>query len=393
MVSLPKNCNGCGTCYLRCPKNAIKFKPNIEGFTYPVINNGICIKCGLCTMLCPINNCPSGKDEIPEAYGCFINDNYIHLQSSSGGIFSAIAERIILVGGVVFGAKFNDEFEVIHGYAETIEELSAFRGSKYVQSNSYEMFEQTEKFLASGRKVLFTGTPCQIGGLKAYLNKDYENLYLQDVICHGVPSPKVWEKYVEYRERVSGSKIQRIAFRVKPWKRFSVLFSFENNTEYRREFPDDDFMKLFLHNVDLRNSCYNCAFKSINRLADITLADFWGIETVLPELDTDDGVSLIFIHSVKGRLLLESVNDLITKKSVNAKEAVIGNSAALYSVRKHPNRDKLFERLIWNNDFDFEELTKCMLKMPLTYKVKSFIIRAVPKPLRTMVKKVLKSSQ
>lgn len=189
---------------------------------------------------------------------------------------------MIVDDGVVFGASFNNNFEVEHTCVELKQELEKLRGSKYVQSRIGNTYEQTNQLLKSGRKVIFTGTPCQVAGLKSYLGKTYDNLLSVDFICHGVPSPGVWKKYVDYRQKKAGSVIQRISFRrkYKGWKRYSVSFLFENNKEYRETLDKDLYMRAFLKDVCLRPSCYACKFKSIYRQSDITLADFWGIQNI-----------------------------------------------------------------------------------------------------------------
>jgi len=350
-----KDCMGCYACANICPVNCISLTCDKEGFWYPKVDYDRCIKCGKCILVCPIINKTSVGNN-PIAYACINKNEAIRLRSSSGGLFTLIAEQVIENGGVVFGAGFNKNFEVVHSYVEIKEELEKFRGSKYVQSKIGETYKKAKELLKSGRIVLFTGVPCQIGGLKSFLDEPYENLICIDIVCHGVPSPDVWKKYVEYREEKAGSPIQRIAFRCKDegWKRYSVLFLFKNNTEYRKTLDKDLYMKAFLGDVCLRPSCYDCEFKTLHRQSDITLADFWGVQNIFPEMDDDKGTSLIFVNSDVGRVMFGQIKDKILCKEVDINEAVKYNPAVIKSVKYNSKRENFlnekdkepFDRLV-----------------------------------------------
>ncbi|GKX31766.1 F420H(2):quinone oxidoreductase [Vallitalea longa] len=373
-----KDCTGCHACYNICPQNCISMQSDNEGFRYPIIDMDKCIDCGLCDRVCPVLNLEKIQNK-PHAYACINKDETIRIKSSSGGIFTLVAEIVIDNGGVVFGVGFNENFEVEHRYIETKEELEKLRGSKYVQSRIGDTFKQAKTFLRQGRKVLFTGTPCQIGGLKSYLGQIYDNLICIDIVCHGVPSPDVWHKYIEYREEKVGLPTQRIAFRSKNegWKRFSVSFLFKNNIEYQKTLDKDYFMKAFLKNICLRPSCYECNFKSLNRQSDITLADFWGIWNVLPEMDDDKGTSLIFVNSDIGKSMIKQIRHKIIYKEVNIEEAVKYNSAAIKSVAYNTKRVDFFNHL---NDYSFDRLVMkyCSDKLLIRLKRKvKFIVRVI----------------
>ena len=201
-IKVKQDCCGCSACMQICPKQSITMVTDNEGFLYPEVNNTTCIDCGLCEKVCPVLNQNDGSQPI-EVYAAKNNNEQIRLKSSSGGIFTLLAEKIIAEGGVVFGAKFNTDWSVVHSYTETIDGLEDFRGSKYVQSSIGDNFLKAKQFLTDGRKVLFSGTPCQIAGLKHFLRKEYDNLLTIEVVCHGAPSPRVWKDYLEYRkERV-----------------------------------------------------------------------------------------------------------------------------------------------------------------------------------------------
>ncbi|WP_444659808.1 Coenzyme F420 hydrogenase/dehydrogenase, beta subunit C-terminal domain [Caproiciproducens sp. R2] len=380
----PQNCCGCYACYSSCSKGCITMQSDREGFWYPQINQIECINCGHCEKVCPILH-KEIVNNIPEAYAAYNKDENSRMKSSSGGIFTLLAENIIDHGGVVFGAEFNDKFQVCHSCAETKSEFEKFCGSKYVQSRIGETYKEAKTFLDDGRIVLFSGTPCQIGGLKSYIGKEYDNLFCQDIICHGVPSPKVWEKYLAYREGGSGTSVRRISFREKneSWKRYSVSFQFNDNTEYRVTFDKDLMMQGFLKNIYLRPSCYHCRFKGVNRQSDITLADFWGIENILPELFDDKGTSLIFLNSQKGQDLFQQINERMISCHVDIQKAVKNNTAAHQSVLQSSKRDAFFKDL---DKLPFEVLMKKYCVDSTFVKMRHRIHRVLSKMKHMIVK-------
>jgi coenzyme F420-reducing hydrogenase beta subunit len=283
----------------------------------------------------------------------------IRLSSSSGGVFTLIAEKIIEENGVVFGAKFNDKWEVIHSYCETIEDLNWFRGSKYVQSIVGNTFIEVEHFLQEGRTVLYTGTPCQIAGLKLFLGKEYDHLLLVDFICHGVPSPLVWRKYLsELKQKFSKKsnsdiKIQNISFRDKEkgWKNFSLLINMQlfqkkntTNIRFSETLHKNLFLKGFLIDLYLRPSCHQCPSKSLKSGSDITIADYWGVNQIHLEMDDDKGVSLVLLNTILGENIFSSVN--IEKISTDYGIAVKNNPAILQSIKENRNRKHFFSEFI-----------------------------------------------
>lgn len=359
-------CSGCYACASICPMDGcISMQKDEEGFCYPQINSAQCINCRACEKVCPmLSSIKIFGEKKSVAFAAINNIDEIRKDSSSGGIFSILAAYVLEQGGVVFGAAFDDSFNVVHKYIENIEDLEGLRGSKYVQSQIGNTYNQAKEFLERDRLVYFSGTPCQIAGLVAYLKKPYSNLITQDLICHGVPSPMVWEKYIEYRQfQANGAKPQKIAFRAKDegWKRYSVKFLFENNTEYRNTLNKDPYMKVFLKDLCLRPSCYNCSFKTKNRLSDITLADFWGIQEVFPEMDDDKGVSLIILHSDKGKEIFEAIRLNLSLKEVDVDLAISYNPAMLYSA-KVPESRKIFMEQIYKKDFKFINKKYCQPK-------------------------------
>lgn len=348
IITQKQSCSGCHSCTNACPKHCITMVEDNEGFLYPEVDKTKCIDCGLCEKVCPIiNKIEITHAQTPTAYACMNKNENIRLESSSGGVFTLLAENVISNGGVVFGAGFDDELNLVHSYTDTIEGLCKFRGSKYLQSKIGETYKQAKDFLGKGVQVLFSGTPCQIGGLISYIGKEYDNLLCIDIICHGVPSPKVFKKYKVELENQYSAKAQRIAFRRKDcgWKLYSVSLLFDNDTEYMKNLKQDIYMRGFLQDLYLRPSCYNCNFKTLNRQSDITIADFWGIEYVLPELNDDKGTSLVLVNSNKGQTIFENLQDKMITKQVDVDEAIKYNPSAIKSVHCNSNRNKFFKSL------------------------------------------------
>ena len=344
-----RNCCGCHACYNSCPQKCISMQSDDEGFWYPEVDIEECTGCGLCEKVCPIL-CKNMVDNHPLAYACMNKDDKIRQKSSSGGVFTAVAESVIANHGVVFGAGFDGDFNVVHSWTDSFDGLRNFRGSKYVQSCIGDTYKQARNFLKQGRQVLFSGTPCQIDGLRSYLGKDYEALICLDIICHGVPSPLVWK---QYRSKLANNKeLKAISFRDKTfgWKRFSLRFTYNNDNEYLKDMISDEFMQGFLQNVYLRPSCYHCSFKTINRQSDITLADFWGIENILPNFDDDRGTSLILVNSNKGNEIFSSVEDKVDCEKVDLDLALLYNPAAIKSVDYNPKRARFFRELSGSED-------------------------------------------
>lgn len=376
-------CCGCHACYNICPTGAISMQEDEKGFKYPLINEEKCINCGLCEKICPIlKNSIAYKKDLPEAYACKNKNNEIRMESSSGGIFTLISNFILELDGVVFGACFDDKYNVVHSYADKKEGIDKFRGSKYVQSSIGDTYKKAKEFLDADRYVLFTGTPCQIEGLKAYLNKDYEKLYTQDIICHGVPSPKVWRKYIEELNEKNDGIPEKVNFRKKDntgWKlsQFSIKYT---NVEYEETHKKDEYMQLFLKNVILRDSCYDCKFKKKNRLSDITLADFWGIENIKQDMDDDKGTSLIIVNSEKGKELINKIEDEIEKEKVDFENAIKYNPSMTKSVKMPKERKEFFENLENKN---INELARKYIPKPS-------IIKRILRKLKEIAKKIIK---
>ena len=374
-----KNCTGCSACFASCSKNAISLVPNEEGFLYPQIDSSKCIQCGLCEKVCPTLNIQHGANKNPKAFAVINDDEKIRMESSSGGVFTAVAKKVIEENGIVFGVKLDEHQKAVFSFTENVEGLSEFRGSKYVQAEMGNAFKECKKFLIENKKVLFTGTPCQIEGLKLFLGKEYENLLTMDIICHGVPSPLVWKKYVEYREKKFASRIVKTAFRRKNggWKQFSLSFTFANDSEYCAPLIKDPYLRIFLKDVCLRESCYNCPSKKINRVSDITIADFWGIKNFAPEFDDDKGTSLVIVHSKKGEEIFFDLKNCRVKE-ITLENGLKYNPSMVKSCARPNARDCFFSEL---ENKSFEKVLNKYSKDKVGVRAKVFISKCARKIL------------
>lgn len=348
-------CCGCEACRSVCPRNCISMKADKEGFVYPHVDLSQCIDCKLCEKICPVLH-PVSSITVPSVYAGINNDTNIRLQSSSGGIFTLIAEQVLQKNGVVFGSCFDEQWNVVHRYVETREGLSRFRGSKYVQSHIGDSFLQVKRFLEAGREVLFSGTPCQVAGLKNFLRKPYQNLLTVDVVCHGVPGPKVWQKYLHesvckaYHIRRGSSfsladKIMKINFRSKEkgWKTYHVRIEYQNGKDDSMPAAKNIYIQAFLSDLSLRPSCYACSAKLHHVQSDITLADFWGIERLHPEIDDDKGCGLILAHNDYTLSLLKGLNCQLQEQKLD--EVIAFNPSIIHSVKEPVNRNFFYMML------------------------------------------------
>lgn len=356
-----KSCCGCHSCYNMCPKNAIDMIEDEKGFKYPIIKKEKCINCGLCEKVCPILNKIKNNTE-PEVWAMYNNNLDERIKSSSGGIFTLLAKEILNKNGVVFGAMYDDNFNVYHSYITNQKDIYKLQGSKYVQSDINNSYKLAKTFLEEGRYVLFTGTSCQIEGLNNYLIKEYDRLYTQDIICHGVPSPKVWRKYLDFQKENNKESIQGISFRNKDngWSLFNTKIIFDTKI-YSSEHGKDLYMKSFLKNTCLRDSCYSCKFKNKYRNSDITLADFWGANNVCPEMNDDKGLSLVLVNSKKGEELFNLIKDKCTYKKEKLDTVIKYNSAYDKSAIIDKKSDEFFNNI---DKVEFDELVKKYVSSP-----------------------------
>ncbi len=372
------NCTGCSACAAACPRKCIEMREDQEGFLYPKIDAAQCVRCGVCEQVCPVLSEKPGQ--IPDAYATVNLNEETLSQSSSGGIFSLLASSILDKGGVVFGAALTSDGRVAHTAVHTPENLSALRGSKYVQSDIGNTYREAKDLLEKGVPVYFSGTPCQIAGLLKFLKRDYPHLLTQDLVCHGVPSPLVFRKYMEYQKENHGAAPKSVLFRKKhpTIKPYALAITFENGSVYESAPGADPYMKAFLRNVSLRPSCYDCRFKSAGRVSDITLADYWGIDKVHPEFSSEDGVSLVFLHSEKGKRAFAKLEGRVRAIRSNAQEAIAHNPSAVESSKCPAGRGRFF-RALSRKSFPeaVEKGCKDSLVLRLKKKAKSLIKKII----------------
>lgn len=359
-ITEPKKCCGCNACVQACPKHCIRMQEDSEGFLYPFVDRESCIDCGLCERVCPVIN--QNEPQKPVVTLAAVNsDESVRLASSSGGIFTLLAERTIDNGGVVFGAAFDENWDVKHLCIDSKSELPKLRGSKYVQSIIGNCYKEAKAYLSAGKEVLFSGTPCQIAGLKRFLHKEYKNLKTVDVVCHGAPSPMVWRMYLdEVSSMYNIAQITDIKFRDKTegWKNFSLSIKYKDKEgaekTFRETLNENVFMRCFLSNLCLRPSCYACPARNGKSGSDITLADLWGAENICPESDDDKGVSLVLLRNKDFTL------PGFEKKEIEYSKAVMYNHSIESDVTL-PNKRNRFFRLL-HSDGILKATVKCTTK-------------------------------
>lgn len=341
-------CCGCEACIQICPKRCISFDEDNEGFWYPSVDSDLCVECGLCERVCPMLN-PRMPERPLKVYAAKNRNKKELITSSSGGLFVIIAQKVIRGGGVVFGARFDDNWNVVHASTDSEDDLWKFMGSKYVQSRIGDCFKEAKEFLTSGRKVLFTGTSCQIAALKNFLRREYDNLITIDVICHGVPSPGIWRRYL--KETCDVNEVESISFRDKRlgWKNFSLTINLLKNTangspkivslsQIHRKSP---YMQLFLRDLILRPSCFNCPAKGGRSGSDITIADFWGIELCHLEFDDKQGVGLLIVNTELGERTVDFTKLEYVESTID--EATVRNRSYYISKNEPPLRSKFYK--------------------------------------------------
>lgn len=348
-------CVGCGACMQICPNNCIKMVADSEGFLYPECDKHICIECGACERACPMNYdyTSEGYLKEPLAFGGYHKNEEILLDSSSGGAFSLFADEILSHGGVVCGCILDERLEAVHVIIQSKEDLTQLRGSKYVQSDIGQSYFTIRSYLSKGIDVLFVGTPCQCAGLKSFLNKDYPNLILCDFICHGVPSPRVFREYIKSYEDKLGEKIINFRFRTKDtkWVQSGMQQGTCAITKSEKKIGkhpayNDEFMNGFLSDIMLRPSCYECNFKFLPKTySDFTIADFWGIKKVLPEMNNSKGTSLILVNSEKAKHFWDRVKNNFEFKKTDYKKAIRGNKSIVKSAYLNSLRNIFFKEL------------------------------------------------
>lgn len=377
-------CCGCSSCVQKCPQNAIEMKANNEGFFYPKINKEKCINCGVCVKVCPqLKEVKKADKGFPKAYAMRNKNEEELMKSSSGGIFTVLANYVLENEGIVFGAAYDENLNVNHIKIEKKEDINLLQSSKYVQSNINETYKEAENYLKQSKIVLFSGTPCQIAGLNSYLMKKYENLITCDLVCHGVPSQKLFKKYLEYLSKKFKSKVVRYNFRSKEKKGWGLVSKVET-ADGRVRFIEPDFDPYytnFLNSTIYRENCYTCHYTNYNRVSDITLADYWGINGIHPKFYSEKGNSLILVNNEKSEEFFKKLDDRVVFIETDIDRAASRNKNLIQPSNRAKERNEIYKGI---SEEDATKYIKTKLKIKYTPKK---VLKAI---ISTKVKKILK---
>lgn len=350
--TLAKNeCCGCTACVKACPKQCISMEIDKEGFFYPVIDKDVCIDCGLCERICPFEHPCYDNTNNPKVYATYLKDENQRVQSTSGGLFYAIAKWVIEQQGIVYGAAFDENFKLRHIGVDTVEGLSLLRGSKYLQSYLGDIFSEIKDYLKAGRWVYFVGVGCQVAGLKAFLRKDYDTLITSDLVCHGVPSQQMFDWHLDYLKQKEKGKIISYSFRDCTGWRVCETYKYVSQTRgegIRRlySYSLSPYLYSFMYAYNYRYSCYNCKFAKIPRQGDITLADFWGVKSFFPELDVSKGVSLVLVNTNRGNDVWNQIETSVDFEESCVKDAAKENANLICQTPMPEIRKRFYEMVL-----------------------------------------------
>lgn len=340
------DCCGCTACANICPRGAITMEPDFEGFLYPRVQKDKCVECGLCQKACPVLNKPEKKGDFLQSMVLRVKREDVLKNSTSGGFTTPLAEWVLEQGGAVCAATYDQNFKVVHAIIHTPEAIVRSRGSKYVQSGLGDCFDQVKGLLKQDRLVCFVGTTCQVSGLKAYLGKEYDKLICVDLVCHGTPSPKLWEKYLAFQKEKYGSEISEIAFRNKTYGYHSgtMMIRFSNGKVYYGSARVDPMLKSFFREIASRPICYRCPFKKLERCSDFTIYDCWHAAQLVPGLKDDDkGYTNVIVQSEKGQRVLEQIRDSYELYPADTETAVqLDGSMVRGSAKPHKRRAEYY---------------------------------------------------
>lgn len=367
-ISDKSKCCGCTACMNICPMQCIVMRRDREGFDYPVANPDRCISCGRCEEVCPLHT--SDMPGRPVAAFAARSSEYL-AGSTSGGVFPALARNVIEDGGLVYGAVMNSDLTVSHAETDDMEGVSPMRGSKYVQSELYAVFDDVRSALEDGRKVMFTGTPCQAAGLKSYLGRDHDGLLLVDCACHGVPGPGLWEKYAKALGDRYGMQISGVRFRGKErsWRKYDVMIEGPDRSIVIPR-SKDLYMLLFLQDMTLRPSCYTCPFRKGGSGSDLTIADLWNVSEAAPEMDDDKGVSLILANTEKGRAAVAAAE--LYSREVESEIAMKCNGAFSGNLEVPQRRGEFFQGIHSAKDI-MEYMKGFVIRKPLPARIYAYL--------------------
>lgn len=354
IISTSKDkCCGCDACVQICTQKAISMVADDEGFLYPVLQLDRCIDCGICEHVCPIINHEKAKsNEDPLAFAAIIKNEDELLKSSSGGIFTAIANYVLNQGGIVYGAAFDEYFKLRHEGIDNVDSLNKLRGSKYIQSNNQGIYSQIKDKLCEGRLVYYVGTGCQVAGLKLFLKKKYDNLITSDLVCHGVPSQSAFDAAISKFQYMRNVVVETYSFRDKKvlgWSCSSSSYSKHLISGKVKYYGFDPILRsyfnAFISASNFREICYKCPFATVERCGDITLADYWGVKKYHPNILTMNGVSAIFVNSDKGKAILNNIKDSVTLFKSKKEWIVDGNLSMRAPMHRPKVRDVFYKEL------------------------------------------------
>ena len=365
------HCCGCSACASVCPQGCISMVFDAEGFIYPSVDTTKCVNCNLCDKVCPALT--SRQDAEPKGtFAAHFVDDSIVKSSSSGGIFTVLAQYVISKRGVVYGAHYDDKMNVVYSCAYTNENVAKFRGSKYVQARINDCYQDVAQKLKQGVIVLFTGTPCQIAGLKTFLRKPYDNLFTMEVVCHGVPSEKVWHKHLQVikEKYFAGFDISNVIFRYKEndWRSYKLRYVSCNNNVYDTPRGEDAFFLGFVKCLYSRPSCEKCQFKNGVSGADLTVGDLWGVEMILGNRGNLLGESLVIVNTDRGLKWLRQNADLLSMTEINFADAMPYNEGLHEMAVPHRNRASFFQNV--DAGVDVDVLINEMLESNTTERLK-----------------------
>lgn len=366
-------CSNCGACYNVCPEQAIKIEAD-STFYRPVINQEKCIDCGLCYRVCPVNN-EFTYEKPTYAYAGWHKDVKVLQESSSGGMFYGLAQKIVTDGGIVFGAVYSEDCRDVYFTSSDVVEIAKIQKSKYVESLVGNTFSQVKKELTRGRRVLFCGTPCQVAGLKSFLGKNYDNLLTCDFACGGLPSHKMYQEHLHNLEARHGATVQSVDFRPKThgWRRYAIWVKFNNGKSYNRLGKEDVYLRSFLYGkYTVRDYCLECKFSDKHN-SDVTIADFW-LNKQLSNLDNYNGVSLIICNTLKGKEIIEQISSKYVLEELSVEGVTYNHkrtNTSLNDKKNHSSFVQLFE------EKGFEQACQVYLPFPLKDKIKYYLKRMV----------------
>lgn len=383
-------CCGCGSCALSCPKSAIKMHIDEAGFIFPSVNNDLCVECDICEKKCPVLNHDNELDTNHQIYIAYAKDETIRYNGSSGGMFGLIAKKVISSGGIVYGAAFRKNFKLKCTKASNLEELKLLYKSKYLQSDLSNSFIEIKDILNTGKQVLFVSTPCQVYALKLYLDKDYENLFTVDFVCHGVPSQALFDKCLEYVEQRKNIRLLEYSFRAKKRNGTTPHYcklKYEKNGKIKEKimlYTDSPFYYGFQKYITLRDSCYDCHFSYSNRTSDITIGDFHEVDKYIKGINRFDGISNVVINTPKGNNLWNEIKSQSVYQTLDFSMLLDNKELMCGGTKKPVERDEFISDLISKN---FDEVVENHLKCKTKYIKKMYY--SMPKILRKIMKKVL----